>query len=484
MILDTDLEKQALLSCDASDLQRRHSTSFLEKFKIPRAREWLSQHCVRKKCDSCQQEKEHHKETQEITQLECEKLKQYLCQRESQLRKGYELQIENLQYKWHQQQAEFERLREYVNHECQQQKECPLQNYNSLYNRVADLKNQINEHSEATEGLVAFALSRASLGPSDTQEFAVKNVAAKRFEQMCYFEEHDNEQKKGYCCRGCLDRHPSSASFSQQEFTKAPSKRYCLETQPAIQLGTLPGMSFRDVKNLVLAAGNGEDMTTFPEIVLEHRLRIFPTSEHKNITVYGFAHILFNIDYPMCPHTQIFGVLTNTLFKNSSELADGWADESYQCRVCKTHVSFEILPADTRRNNNREWCALKVRRTIGRLYSPLEEDWLAQAYAYEHPHVDDHNKLSDDWFREYWRTLSKGSPSSGRPGFDLKKCRDISYSSLHRYQSDSIFPLITDAASHEEYRVHSWVRSQSTNPKARVIKIRTCDEIVAVEEEK
>ncbi|OAL62574.1 hypothetical protein A7C99_7164 [Trichophyton rubrum] len=406
MILDTDLEKLELLSPDASDLQSRHSTPFLRKFSIPRAREWLSRHCIpKKKCDSCQHEKERHKETQELIQLECEKLKQYLCQRGSQLRKGYELQMENVQYKWHRQQAEIERLRAYITRECQQQKEYQLQNYNSLPNRVVDIQNQKHEHP---------ALSQASLHPSNTQEATVK----KMFEYMCYIETHDNKKIKEYCCRGCQDQHSSTASFSQRELDKAPSER-----------------------------------------------------KHKKVTRYDFAYMFFNIDYPLCPHTQLYDALAKMIFTTSgptysNEIVYGWADKSDQCRACKTHISLEILPSDTPGNDNQEWCALKVRRTIGRLYSPLEEDWLAQAYAYDYSPIDEHNKLSDDWFRAYWRTLSTGSPSLRRPGFDLKTCRDPAHRCPNRYAWDPIRPSRT--ASDEQYCVRRWVRSQSKNSKARV----------------
>lgn len=75
-----------------------------------------------------------------------------------------------------------------------------------------------------------------------------------------------------------------------------------------------------------------------------------------------------------------------------------------------------------------------------------------EAYAYEYPHVDKHNKLSDDWFWAYWGTLSPDSTNS-LPRFDLEKCQCRYRLSPDHDKADFIVPPLTSCSLDAQFHV-------------------------------
>lgn len=126
-------------------------------------------------------------------------------------------------------------------------------------------------------------------------------------------------------------------------------------------------MSFANIKKLARAAAarNENRLRFFPRVIIESNLLRFPTG--ARVTYRGFGQLV----YPICSEMQLGDVLHSTIFDQqvTQELVEGWLDKFYQCSCCGTQVPYKLPPASTPGNDNREWCALNIRRPAGRLYS-------------------------------------------------------------------------------------------------------------------
>lgn len=233
----------------------------------------------------------------------------------------------------------------------------------------------------------------------------MKSTKTAHFERMCMLE--DDKAIKGYHCRGCLKRH-SSASFSQDELGKRAGERYCLWTKKCMWLSTGPDWSFTDVRSFTMTAKAKQLLQSDPRATTvaiqflspiqkyQAFLRVYPTQE--SISKDQFIALCMKVNLPLCPHTR-------TSDPKMTELFPPELNKSQKCRHCKTKVTLETYQFGTFFG---EWCAFKTCRTMGRLFSPLEPTWLAQAFASRDPNLKDNIHAARKWIDDFWKRPFKG----------------------------------------------------------------------------
>ena len=183
--------------------------------------------------------------------------------------------------------------------------------HSHLYKLPAELLGLLYQHlSLDTSIALLFTCAKfyQSIISSNIRQQLKTNQAA-HFTGLCTLE--DDSVIKGYRCQGCSKRHLTTASFSQEELEKRATERYCLWTRPCLSLGTLPEMSFADVKRRAAqekqrSSGSFSRSMILPFVSpMEQQwflVRIYPTRE--TISKDQFIALCMKLNMFLCPHTR------------------------------------------------------------------------------------------------------------------------------------------------------------------------------------
>ena len=277
-----------------------------------------------------------------------------------------------------------------------------------LYKLPAELLDIITRHL-TVDASIALALTCARFYLSTTLASVLKSSMAAQFKRLCILE--DGRDIKGYCCRGCLRTH-SSAAFAYKELQKRPAERYCLTTKNCLRLGTLTELSFADIKRILNQSKEKKPLPTFlpnnltkllssPATTIETSIQVFPVRSLW-ITKSRFAALCISLNFPLCPHMRLGDKKVTKLFQYAvfdTSLGSRLCDKSHKCKYCKTRFT---LTRSSNTVHGNEWGVLKVRRSLGRLHSPLEPTWLVHTFASRDLCLDDYCKAMNDWFEMFW----------------------------------------------------------------------------------
>ncbi|EGD88219.2 hypothetical protein H112_04703 [Trichophyton rubrum D6] len=235
-------------------------------------------------------------------------------------------------------------------------------------------------------------------------------------------------------------------------------------TVKCLNLGIHGNFSFADVKKLV-SQERGDCYTNWlptifssPEVTLEYHLPIFP--QGADVDPAGFDSLIKTLNYALCPHMRANQPGVHLLYvrKPGAEPRPGWIDPSARCFECKTVVTACDLPSSTPGNDGRVWLALKVSRSIGRLYSPLEPTWRNQSFSTKIFNWERYNKVRSKWCRDFWRE----NPTA-YVGWEDEEC--LQNVPVHPYipptgtgyGQSRLTPNIGASFSREQQRVNRWL---------------------------
>ncbi|KDB24883.1 hypothetical protein H109_03311 [Trichophyton interdigitale MR816] len=300
-----------------------------------------------------------------------------------------------------------------------------LNAFNSPLCRLpAELLAMVTKNLGNEDDRVALGFTCSQFFYSDALKDTISNKEA-RFKGLCMLERNKELQ---YCCRGCLAVHPCEA-FSSFQLSEPPLKRHCMMT-----------------------------LFSSPEVTLEYCFPIFP--EGADVTPAGFASLIKTLNYALCPHMRANNAGVRILYvrKPGAEPHPGWIDPSTECFNCKTVVTACELPSSTPGNDGRVWLAIKVSRSIGRLYSPLEPAWLSHSFSTKLFDWDGYNKVRSKWCRDFWRE----NPTA-YVGWEEEEC--LQSVPIHPYippieagyGQSRLTPSSSESLSREEQRVHRWL---------------------------
>lgn len=271
-----------------------------------------------------------------------------------------------------------------------------------------------------------------------------KSPGETHFEALCMLEYDGNI--KGYCCRGCLSKH-SSAAFSFEELKKQATERYCLRTKLCLRVGRFQEFSFADmqkslgvskekkVQRVRLLDGLAK-LYFCPVITIEDTFYLYPWLQ--SVFEWEFVALCCKLNFPFCPHMRMGDLKILQLYPASRRSSDA---KPLSCKHCETKVTFTRGVAGDSR-----WAVFQTRRSIGRLFSPLDPTWLAQTFASKDPSLDDFCEASASWLEAYWqRQRTYASPLEKFDHPDPDADRLFTLPTLPKTRSSRVARLRTQA---------------------------------------
>ncbi|EFR01136.1 hypothetical protein MGYG_04140 [Nannizzia gypsea CBS 118893] len=325
-----------------------------------------------------------------------------------------------------------------------------------LFRLPAELLAMVTKNLEDEDDRLALGYTCARFFYSDALKDTISDKEA-RFRALCMLELRREpwHGERQYCCRGCLAVHGSAAFFSI-DLLKDPSERHCRMTVKCINLGIHGIFSFADIKKFVSQERGGRDTNWFtkifssPKVTLEFSLPIFP--QGADVTPEGFNSLFKIIDYVLCPHMRAKKYVKSYLYcrKPGIEPRPGWIEPAVKCYICNTVVTLGDLPSSTPGNDGRVWLAINVSRPIGRLYSPLEQEWLNQSFSVMAGYIDWHNKIKVEWCRDYWRE----NPTA-YVGWQWEKCLQ-GHRAQHQHSQTTSSIIFSETASKSNWHIMTW----------------------------
>ncbi|EFR05012.1 hypothetical protein MGYG_08015 [Nannizzia gypsea CBS 118893] len=228
----------------------------------------------------------------------------------------------------------------------------------------------------------------------------LKSTKMGQFITLCMFE--GLGELKEYCCRGCLTTHPSS-HFSIDELEKRHVERRCLRTKKVVNAWPHE-YSFNDIRRM-----SGHDKLGFildiplinliislfssPKMSLISGYHLF--SVYKDVSKEDFAELCRKLNIPLCNHMtsadeRIADLYVPEYIRNRypAENRKKYFERNkhgVKCNVCNTLV----VTAISEPSGLNDHCVLIAIRPIGRLFSPLDPEWMAHASNFS-PAIKEH----------------------------------------------------------------------------------------------
>ncbi|KAM5437841.1 hypothetical protein MferCBS31731_005346 [Microsporum ferrugineum] len=309
-------------------------------------------------------------------------------------------------------------------HDTRDRDEAELHNieHSHFHNLPAELLWIIHEFLKPEDSF-ALSLTCARFYYSGILEGVQRDLRSTKlghFITLCMFE--GVGELKEFCCRGCLTTHPAS-DFSMDELEKRHAERYCLRTKKVFKF-TDREYSFADIKrirdgtqsessNTPTPQGNAfTKLFSSPEMTIVSKVQLFPYN--KPVSKAQFEDLCKKLNYAVCNHMMLGDKCITDMFfpecflketgSSLEELQKSRPDKQFhKCKECNTTVAITVGLCP--RACCYENCSAIVMRRVGRLLSPLEPEWIAQATSSAGTPAD--HKLTieaNKWYKRHWVT--------------------------------------------------------------------------------